>query len=92
MLLPSMRCIKRVGDLRGQVDRAPRLEPPFPPKQLAKIDPVDVRHREKQEALMLARRDSRDDVRVIEARGDSRLAHEALAEAVIPSKLRGKQL
>jgi hypothetical protein len=41
---------------------------------------------------MLARRDCRDDIRVIEARGNSRFAYEALAKAVIPSKLRRKQL
>src|SRR5207245_4566865 len=87
----SMRRIEGVGDLRDQDDCALRLEPPFPPEQLAKIDAVDVRHREKEETFMLARRDSRDGVRVIEARGDSRFAHEALAEALVPSELGGKQ-
>src|SRR2546430_76435 len=40
--------------MREQVDGARSLEPPFPPKQLAKIDAVDIRHREKEETLMLA--------------------------------------
>jgi len=66
-----MRCIKRVRDLRHQADGALRLEAPVPPKQAPKIHAVDVLHREKEETLMLAGRDSRDDVRVIEARGDS---------------------
>ena len=87
----GMRCIERVGDLRDQVDCSPRLEPLFPPKQLAKIGAVDVRHREKEETFMLARGDSRNDVRVIEAGRDLRFAHEALAKALIATELWRKQ-
>ncbi len=56
-------------------------------QELREIGPLDVAHREEERAVLVARLEDRDDVRVVEGGGDSRLPEEALAEAAVPREL-----
>ena len=68
------------------------LEPPFAAQQLAQVDAVDVRHREVEHAAVLARGERPHDVRVVERRGELRLAQEALPEPLVVRELGREQL
>jgi hypothetical protein len=53
--------------LSEKIERARRLEVPLAAEQLAKIRPVDVFHREVQQTAFLAKSESRNNVRMVEA-------------------------
>ena len=68
------------------VERAVLLE------QVLRVGPVDVPHRDPEDAVFLARLVDRDDVRVVERRCEPRLAREPLAEGLVLAQLRREQL
>src|SRR5205823_5741535 len=45
-----VRSVEPIGDLAEEIERALRFEPRLPAEQLAKIDSVDITHREVQDA------------------------------------------
>ena len=76
----GVRGVERVGDL-GDDARGPRgLEAALAPQQPVQVGARHVAHDEVEVAVLLARRVDRDDVRVVDRRGQPRLALEALAE------------
>ena len=62
-------------------DRARRLERALAPQQRLQVGAVDVPHRDEEASVGLARLVHGDDVRVVEARREPRLAQQPLAEA-----------
>ena len=70
----------------------PAHEPALASQQRAQVVAVDVAHRQVQAALVLARVEDRDDVRVVDVRGDARLADEALAKGRILGQGRRDEL
>ena len=87
-----VRGVERVGDLRGDRDRARRLERALATQQRLQVGPVDVAHRDEEAAVGLARLVDRDDVRVVEARGEPRLAEHPLAEPFVVGEALAQQL
>ena len=73
--------VERVRDLRGDGDGPLRRQGALAPQQRLEVGPVDVAHRDEQAAVGLARLVDRDDVRVVEARREPRLAEHPVAEA-----------
>ena len=67
--------------------RRPRLS-----QEARKVASLDVAHREEEHAVRLAGGVDRDDVRMLERRGDLRLAEEAIAEPLVARKLRSEHL
>ena len=65
-----MCCIDRPGDLANKAECALWLERALAAKKLAQVRPLDVRHRKVEVAVLLAGIEDRDDMRVIEARGE----------------------
>ena len=78
-----MRGVERVGDLRGDRDGARGCERALAPEQRLEVDPVHVAHRDEQAAVCLAGLVDRNDVRVVEARGEPRLPQHPLAEPLV---------
>ena len=87
-----MRDVERVGDVAQQVDGPLRAQPLLGVEHVAEIDPVDVFHRDVEQAVGLTGVEDRDDVGVVEARCCLRLTHEALAEAAIAGQVGGEHL
>jgi hypothetical protein len=88
----------RVGGVEGVRDLRDDRECPggsqraFTSKHGAQVRALDVAHREVEACVGVARVVDRDDVRVIEARCDPRLAEEALAESVVSRVTRSEDL
>ena len=87
-----VRRVERGGDLADERDRALGAQRALLPEQLAQVEPVDEAHDEVEHAVVLAHRERRDDVRLVERGGDLRLAQESLAEARVPRELGDQHL
>ena len=79
---PLVRCVQRLRDLLEKRNRAARLERAFRREQLPEVGALDVAHREEEGTVVFPRTEDRDDVRMVERRGDTRLVQEALPESV----------
>jgi hypothetical protein len=75
-----VRCVERRGDLACDGDSPRRRECTLAPQQRSQVGAVDVAHREEEHALGFARRVDRDDVRVLQARGQPRFPLQARAK------------
>ncbi len=81
-----MRGVERVGDL-GDDARGPRgVEPALAPEEPVQVRARHVAHDEVEVAVLLAGRVDRDDVRVVDRRGEAGLALEALAQRRGPTR------
>src|SRR5262249_192565 len=83
----AMRRVERSGDLRHDCDTALGIESSFAPQYLTQVRPVHVRHGEVEHSFVLTGGERRRDVRMVELRGDLRLAQEALTEAAVAREL-----
>ena len=88
----GMRRVKCGCDLSQESESPLQIKDSIAPKKLPQVDAVDVLHREIEDTTFVPRRKARDDVRMVEARGDLRLAQEPLPEALVPCELRIKDL
>jgi hypothetical protein len=84
--------VERLGDRREDAKRSVRLQPSVALENVAEVAPGDETHGEIQLALCLARAVDRDDSRVLDSGSRSRLAQEALTEAIVAAQLRREQL
>jgi hypothetical protein len=85
--------VERVADLAEQPQRAGhRHAPALLLQQALEVAANDVAHRDEQLPVGLASLVDREDVRVVQRRGQPRLADEALAELLAVGHLRGEQL
>ena len=89
---PLVRRIQGIGDLLDDRQRAVGREQALLLQHAPEIDPLDVAHRDEQAPVVLARLVDRDDSRVVDRRGQARLAQEALAEARVLRELGCQQL
>jgi hypothetical protein len=89
---PGVRRIQRGRNLRDDRDRALGRQRAVGADHRAQVGAVDVAHRLVEHAVVLAGVVERQHVRVIDRRGDARLALEALAQARIVRELRDDQL
>ena len=64
----------------------------FALEDLAQVEPVDELHDEVEHPVVLAHRQGRDDVGLVERGGDLRLAQEPLAEALVLGEIRDQHL
>jgi hypothetical protein len=87
-----VRGVERLGDLGEDRRRAHGLERPLPLDDAVKVPALDQAHREVDESVALPRAVDRDDVRVLEARGNTRLTQETLAEAFVGRELSRQHL
>ena len=78
-----MRRVERLGNLADNVERPLRLDSAVAAQEAPQVRSFDVAHRQIEDAVFFAGGDDRDDVRMVEARGELRLAEEALTEAVL---------
>ena len=83
-----MRGVEGARDGREQRERALRLERRARREELPQVRALDEPHRDEEPFVVLAGLVDRHHVRVIEARGEPRLAQEALAEPVVVGELR----
>jgi hypothetical protein len=74
----AMGGVEGVRDLRGDRDRARRIERPLAPQQRLEVAAGDVAHRDEQAPLALTGLVDRDHVRVVEAGREPRLAQQPL--------------
>jgi hypothetical protein len=84
--------VERRGDLAARVDRPVGPQAALLAQHGGEVRALDVLHREVEQPVDLAGVVDRDDVRVLERRGDPRLALEALAEALRLGVFRGDDL
>ena len=87
-----VRCVEGLGDLIEERERTRRRQPLLASEQVAEVATVDVSHREVEHSAGVPGRDGGDDVRMVEARCELRLAQEPLPEALVFSELRREQL
>ncbi len=85
-------CVQRISDLGRDRDRPPARDVPLAAQHRLEVHAVDEPHRDEQAAVRLARVVDRNDVRVVEACGEARLAQETLAEALVVRELLDEQL
>ena len=67
-------------------------EHPLSCEELPQVGALDVAHRDVELAVNVVGLEDRDDVRVVEAREQLRLAQEALSEAIVLRQVRSEQL
>ena len=79
-------------DLRDDVGRPSQRQRALLPDQRLQVGAGDVSHRDVEEAVLLARVVDRDDVRVVDRRRETRLAHEPLAKGVVLRELGAQHL
>ena len=89
---PAVGGVERPRHLAQQVQRPLRRELAVALEDRLQVLPVDEAHREVELAVVLARLVDGDHVRVVDRRGELRLAQEALAEALVLGQLGGDQL
>jgi len=76
----GVRDVERSGDVRDQRDRPLGLERPLAAQKAAQVDAFDPLHRDVEEPAVFAGVEHRDEVGMLEQRGDAALAQEPLAE------------
>ena len=86
-----VRRVERGGDLRDDAERAAHRQPSLGDEQRLQVAAVDVLHRDVEHVVGLARVVDGDDARVVERRGEPRLAQEPLAEVGLAER-RGEEL
>ena len=84
--------IEAVAHLSGQVHCLQRWEVPLPGDELSKVRPVHIAHRDVELAVLVSGIEDRNHVRVVDRRGDPRLALETLTELLIRRQLRRNEL
>jgi hypothetical protein len=84
--------VERVGGLPHDPQRVLGVELPFPAKQVAQVGAVDIGHREVEHACFLSCGERPHHVRMVEHRGQVRLAQEPLPEPIVVRELRREQL
>ena len=84
--------VERTRDLRDQRHRPRCVEASVAAQDLAKVGAVGVRHREVEQAVLVARSDRPCEVRVVELSSYLRLAQEAFTEARVARQLGRKDL
>ena len=84
--------VERARDLRDDLDCPGGSQRALTSKHAAQVAALDVAHREEEALFGFARVVHRDDVRMIQARGEPRLAEEALAESVVVGVTRSEDL
>jgi hypothetical protein len=87
-----MSGVERTSDLRDDLERAGGSQRALASKHGAQIRALDVAHREVEALFGFTRVVHRDDVRMIEARGEPRLTEKALAESVVVGVTRSEEL
>ena len=87
-----MSSVERTRDLRDDLERPGGSQRAFTSKHRAQVCALDVAHREVEACVSFARVVHRDDVRMIEARGNPRLAEKALAESLVVGVTRSEDL
>ena len=83
---------ERAGDRGDDVCGALGVERALLLEQVLRVLTVHVAHRDPEDALLLACLVDRDDVRVVERRGQARLTRKALTERLILAQLRSEKL
>ncbi len=90
---PGLVCgVECARDLLHEVERAFRLESARAPQERAQVGAVDVGHGQVKGSVLLAGRECRHDVRVVEVRGELGLTEEPSAETLVARQLRRKKL
>jgi hypothetical protein len=87
----TSRCT-RPGHLLDDRHRARGNERPLSREHATQVWPVDIAHRDEELILCLAGLEDRDDVRVVDRRGEARFTREARAELHVVGVARRKQL
>jgi hypothetical protein len=75
-----VRGVQRRGDLGDDRGGALGRQPALGAHDRPQVGPVDVAHDDVEDPVLLAGREDRDDVRMLDRRGGLGLAHEAVAE------------
>ena len=75
--------VERIAHLGDELDGALRVQPPEDLQQAREVAAVHIPHRQVEQPVGLARSVDRDDVGMLEARDEPRLAQEALAEPLV---------
>ena len=88
----SVTRVERIGHRADDRDRTPWLEPPLLGEQRPQVGALDVAHGQVEEPVRLAGVVDVDDVRVVEAGRQLRLAQEPLPETLVPGQLGRQQL
>src|SRR5271169_896417 len=84
--------VERRAHLADDARGPPRLDAPLAGNQRMHVGALDKTHRDEQQAVLLARIEDGNDVRVVDRGRDLRLAPKALAEALLAGALRADQL
>ena len=84
--------VERAGELLDDPDRDWGGEPALGADQRLQVAAGDVAHRDVVDAVDLARVVDREDVRMVEARGERRLLHKAFADRVVGGQIGGQYL
>ena len=87
-----VRGVERVGDLRRDRHGPLRRQRALATQERLEVGPVHVPHRDEEPALGLAGLVDRDDVRVVEARGEPGFLQHPLAEPVVVRQALAQQL
>jgi hypothetical protein len=88
----GVRGVEGAADLRDDRGRPARREPPLAAQERVEVRARDVAHDQVEVAVLLAGAVDRDHVRVVDRRGQPRLALEALAERRVRGAVGGDQL
>ena len=84
--------VERVADLGEQVERALVADAIARVDELPKVVAFDVLHRQEEDVALLAGGIDRDDVRVLQARGQLGLEEEPTPKTLVPGQLRPDHL
>ena len=88
----AMGRIERRSHLAHEPGRPMRLEVARSCDRGAQVHAVHEPHRDVEDAVLLPRGVDRDDVRVLDQRGEARLAHEAVPEPLLVRQVGSDQL
>jgi hypothetical protein len=85
-----VRRVERRGHLRHEARGPDRLHLPLALQQAAQVGALDVAHRQEEHAVLLTRLVHRDDVGVLDRRGELRLALESARGTPRRAQTRGR--
>ena len=88
----GVRGVERVGDLGDHARGARGVEPALAPEDPVQVRARHVAHDEVEVAVLLAGRVDRDDVRMVDRRGEAGLALEALPQLGVRRAVGGDEL